>query len=202
MTDPTGYQQNPMNYQTAYTGPQRPTAVTVAAVIGIVLASLSLICNGLGILGALFQGLFQGLAGQAQQMEMPKSVTIASVAIALVGFILAIAWLAISIGLLKLAPWSRGAALKLAMVHIVFCIVALVVNVTVVAPETKKATEQALAQQQTSPSAPKLGSGFAAGAAYGGAAVAVVWGLIIPATMLIALRGASARVAFESQPPM
>lgn len=174
--------------------------MTVAAIFGIVLASLSLICNIFGIFGLIVQ-----TATSAQQsVKLPPLVMAVSVVSIVLSTILGITWLAVSIGLLKMAPWAVAWGRKLALIHIGLLVLTLAVSLILVAPETKKMAEAQFEEQQRrqgsngTPPPPGLAKGFAAGMAYGGPLIGFVIGMILPTTMLIALNRPSVKAAMGS----
>ena len=183
------------------TPPARPTALTVAAVLGIVLASLSLLCNIIGIFGVIMQSAMSGQPGAVKMSPMMNGI---GATMAVISLIIAITWLAVSIGLLKVAPWAISLGKKLALIHILILVLSLVVSLVVVAPETKRAAEQAFNEQQARQGSsgnsppPGFAKGFAAGMAYGGPLIGFVIGLILPVTMLIALGRPSVQAALAA----
>jgi hypothetical protein len=162
----------------------------VAAIMGIILACIGLLCNVINLGGIAVQVAMKGKPGQ---VDVPPTIAGVSAIIAVVFLILAMVWLAVSIGLLKIAPWAISLARKLAVLHIVLLVAYLAVSLVFLAPETKRLTEEQLEAQQDSQGSganqPPLGfaKGVAAGAAYGGPVLGFLFGLILPLTMIIAL---------------
>ena len=170
-------------YQSQPLLPPRPTALTVVAVIGLVIASLGLICNGTG-------GIFSAVAaagitpGRAGQPQLPAWVNATSAAEAFMSLFIDIAWIVVCIGLLRLSPWARGAAVTLATIHIVWLLLSTGFTLAVLSPVTKRTMEQMPMSSNAGGNPPGFQQGFAVGAAYGGPVLGLLFGLILPVMML------------------
>ena len=204
MTQPY-YQPDYYSHQTAAN--PRPAAVTAAAIIGIVIASLGLLCHGGGLIGALWQALGPRVAGQP---ELPAWVNATSAVLAVVFLVLAILWMVVSIGLLRMSGWARTLGVRLAVVHLLLLIVEVAVLLIFIAPVTKDTVASAMANQPGGATNPVNTAGFqrgmAMGAAYGGPVIGFLVGLILPLTMVTILTRPTTKAAFEGaaappQPP-
>jgi hypothetical protein len=172
-----------MPYQSPQLAPPRPTALTVVAVIGIVLASLGLVCNGAnGILNLVAS---TGTTLGANQPQVPAWVHASQALEAFVGLLLDIAWIVVGIGLLRLSPWARGLAMAVGVTHIIWLLITTGFNLAVVAPIMKQSMEQMPAPANSPGNTQAFQRGFAMGAAYLGPIFALVFGLILPVMMLI-----------------
>jgi hypothetical protein len=183
--------------------PPRPTALTVVAVIGIVLASLGIICNGFsGVSSALAAAGITPLA--ANQPQLPRWVNVIGSADAFISLFIDITWIIVCIGLLRLSLWARKAAVTLACVHLVWLVVTAVFNFGVVAPHTKELLEQQLASQPgpaSGPSAATMGT-IAAASVYFGIGLGLLFGLILPVMMLATMTRQSMKDLFAATPAM
>jgi hypothetical protein len=142
------------------------------------------------------------MSGTHGQVAMPARILAVGATWAVVSLILLISWLAISVGLLKIAPWAISFGKKLAPVHILLLVLSLAVSLVFVAPETKKMAEQQFEAQRQSqnsknPPPPAVAKGFAVGMAYGGPIIGFLIGMILPTTMLIALGRPSVKIALD-----
>lgn len=111
------------NYQgVAPVGVQkRPTSVTVLAIIGIVLGSLSL-------LGSLCGTIMVFVAGQQMQQALAHIPKAWLVIQTIMGFAISVILLAGSIGSLQLALWARKAMLAYAIVSLAMSVVGLITS--------------------------------------------------------------------------
>ena len=129
---------------------------------------------------------------------MPGWVTAFGAIAAVVFLIIAIMWLATSIGLLKLAAGRDRWRQSWRQTHIALLVLWLGVNLILIFPVTRPIMEQQMAQRQAASSTPPP-AGFASimsGALYAGTILGFLFGLIIPITMLACLTRKSARAAF------
>lgn len=190
----------------------RPSSVTAAAIVGIVLASLGILCNLIALAGAAMQSAIRtsgssGASSSTTPVPLPGWMMAVGAIAAVAFLVIAIVWLVVSIGLLKIAGWALSLATKLAPLHIVLLVLWLGVNLILIAPESKKALEEQFQQQQQSsqrtPPPPGFAKGFAVGAAYAGPVLSFVLAMILPVTMLICLSRPTAKAAFgQVSPPL
>ena len=189
---PPGVPYEPLPMQ-----PPRPTALTVVAVIGIVIASLGLICNGIN-------GIFSAVAAvganpmAANQPQLPRWISATTSVEAFLSLFIDIAWIAVCIGLLRVSPWARKAAVNLASVHVVWLLISAGFNLGVLAPTMKQAMEQMQPPPNAPANAQAFQRGIAAGAAYGGPVLGLLFGLILPVMMLATMTRQSMKAVFAA----
>lgn len=190
MTQPIPPSYPPMgNYGAANYGmPARPKALTVAAIMGIVFASLNLLCNGWG----LIKNFGIAVWARDRQVELSRAFTVFNFADAAVFLLLAIVWMIVSIFLLKAALWAISAGRKLAIVHILLLVGYVVGSFALASDARKLYREQIDEQQRSQPaSAQPMPAGMMDAmvniATYGAPIIAALLGLVVPITMLIAL---------------
>lgn len=116
---------------------QRPTSVTVFGILNICWGSISLLSFGLSLVVlAFFQHAASvpttELLNQNEVYRLWRNIG------TVLGIIGSCALLAGGIGLLKLKPWGRGLSIGYAIYAIIFALVSLVVNVTIVFPTLTK----------------------------------------------------------------
>jgi hypothetical protein len=183
----------------------RPTAVTVAAIIGIVIASLFVLCIGISL-------LMEAVASPADKPQVPGWVAGTQVAFALLSMLLFVAWIVICVGLLTMSGWARSAGLTLATAHVLILLVTTGVHLGLIAQHLRPALEVAIEREQarqaeasgnttttgptTLPDLVSYNSAMATGLAYGLPVIGLVLGLILPVMMLIVLTRPSVKAAF------
>src|SRR5262245_10688660 len=109
---------------------ERPTSLTVIAIIGIALGALGILCGT----PSKFYMLFVGFGPPNPTIEFIKdnpALLVWTVASTLLSFLLAVACLAGGIGALKLRPWSRWALYAYAIGEIVLATIGVILQVTV-----------------------------------------------------------------------
>jgi hypothetical protein len=196
--------------------PDRPAALTVAAVFLFIYGGLGLCCNGLGVVGAAASAagspMFRAqgsktttVNGQTTttsfdtEAEMEKHApgykVVAGVR-ASIGLLLALAALGAGVGVLQMRAWGRYTALAWAALYILAGLVGLVYEVAVLIPANEKVMEAMVAtgapgsQQVASVARPFI---------YLNAVIILVC-LIFPAVSFFLLNGAAARRAFAGLP--
>ncbi len=171
----------------------RPGIVTAAAVVGLVIGSLSLICDVFSVVMTVARHVMSD-PGTAPP---PGWMTTSSLVMQLITFIFATAWIIGSVNLLRVAPWSRRFALRLAKVNLLYIAASLVFGFAI-APQTKAAMEQQMAANTNRDSqSVNMGKGFSTAMAYGGPVIGAVVGSILPGLMLIFLSQSNAIAAFK-----
>jgi hypothetical protein len=171
--------------------PARPTSVTVLAIIGIVLASLSLICTPFQLIGA-FMG---GAAGSPNPMMSTPILSAWTIGSSILGVLLAVGLLIGCIGSLRLAGWGRKLMLAVAVVSIVFAVVGAVMNGLVVVPAMMNSPEMAQMPQEQRQVAMAFGGGV-------GACCALLVGAVYPICVLVFFSKESVKQAFSGVPAM
>jgi hypothetical protein len=175
MPPPSGYEPTPLAYQVPVP-PLRPTSVSVIAIIGIVLASLGLICTPFALI-PFFMTSAAAQNPQIQMMHDSKPLMAWTIGSLAINFVLAILLLAASIGSLRLSAWARKGMIAWAIASSAMAIIGTAVQCVFVLP-------QLLA---------KMNSGNPAdyGAAIGGivgAVFGIIFSLILPAFILVYYR--------------
>jgi hypothetical protein len=199
--------------------PDRPAALTVAAVFLFIYGGLGLCCNGLGVVGAaasaagspMFGARAQGsktttVNGQTTttsfdsdaelEKHAPGYKIVAGVR-ASIGLLLALAALGAGVGVLRMRGWGRYTALAWAALYILAGLVGLVYEVAVLIPANEKVMEAMVAtgapgsQQVASVARPFL---------YANAVIILVC-LVFPVVSFFLLNGAAARRAFAGFAP-
>jgi hypothetical protein len=112
--------------------PTRPTSVTAIAIIGIVLALMGIVCTPLGALPYFMQfGPPNPMIDMVKDNTLLYAWTMLSL---LLGFFLAIALMAGSIGALMLKPWARLTLIAYAGLAMAFGLVGAIVQFAVMMP--------------------------------------------------------------------
>lgn len=127
-------QPQPPPFALAYSTlrPSRPGVLSVAAVMGIVVASLGLLASASGVLSAVGMS-FMNRAMPMMRMMSPGALAV-TIGDAVIGAALAGMLLTGSIGLQRLRPWSRRVLLWWAGVYLLNVAVYLVLSILVLVP--------------------------------------------------------------------
>lgn len=196
------YGQQPQYGQTPYGQPQplsygqpatsgRPTSVTVIAIIGIILASLALLCGG----GGLVINLIAAGGGLPGQPKPSGTQTTYNVVTGLIILVWGVALLLGCIGALRMSPWARKFLVTLSIVDIAYVIVKNLIALLVVVPEQVRLIQAQMAQQQAAPPQGFM-QGMTAGT-YGAVVLVAILSLIYPIATLIVMRKPDVVSAFE-----
>jgi hypothetical protein len=172
---PPGIPYNQPHYEMM--PPPAPKSIMVLGIIGIVLASLSLLCRTINLVV---------YAAMPDVREMPTATW--EIIISIVSVAFAIVLLIAAIGVIRRAPWARTLILGWAAAYILLLIVELAVAIMYSVPATIEA-------QKNQPNA-TIQPGFE-GFAYCGATGAILLFLIYPIFVLVFMRKANVIAAFE-----
>lgn len=173
--DPTNMYQP--EYQQAV--PKRPTSVTVLAIIGIILGSLSVLCSPMGLLPYFVQiGPPNPMIDSVKNDPALFGYMIGSIA---VGWVIGLLLLVGSIGALLLKDWARKGLLTYAWIQIVLGVIGFIAMITWFNPRMTAAA----------------GSNKAAalGGQIGGMIGAII-GLILPVLILVFMNRPHVKAAF------
>jgi len=190
-----------------YGAPQpepRPPAITGTAITGIVLASLFLICDCMGLASAVTAIAMGGknpLVPNAPMMHDPL-VNGINLADSLIKLALAGVLLAVSIGALRLARWARKTAIPWAVITLTWATIALVLQLVWVVPATVRFMVQSRSQQPAP--MPQGIEGILKASQFGSAIGAWLFWCAPPVCFLLLWRSPKIVAAFESnsgQPP-
>lgn len=129
---PTG---QPMEY---YTGPRRPTSVTVLAIIGIVWGILALICNGAVMIPYVVP--LNQPNPVVDEVKANSGLLAWTVGSNVLRILLSFFLIVGCIGLLKLQNWARAGLRGYAVMMIVLAVIDTVVTIMWIGPITKNAT--------------------------------------------------------------
>ena len=184
MPPPSSYQPAPLAYEVPVP-PLRPTSVSVIAIIGIVLASLGLICTPFAVIPFVMTGA-AAQNPQIQLIQNNKPLMAWSILALVVQFLLSILLLTASIGSLRLSNWARKGMIAWAIASSVMAVLSTAVQCVFIVPQLMA----------------KMNSGNPAdyGAAIGGiigAVAGIVFAFILPAFILIFFRKPHVVDAFE-----
>jgi hypothetical protein len=172
----------------------RPTSVTVFAVLNIVFGTLGVICTPFALVYTFFAPQMQGFYANAgiasemstnafEMMQTPAYQTFMIVS-TLLGTLVSALLIAAGIGLLKLRPWARWISIGYAVYAVLSLILGQVVSYFLI----------------TKPLLENIGSGpermGMVGGLYGGMIGSVCW-LIYPVVLLIFMLLPSVKAAFR-----
>lgn len=191
MSDPNQtYSPQPVGYVPIEYTPQRPTSVTVLAIIGIVLATLTLvICMPLAVVPFFIPAVTDQNPGVAA-IKNNTALFAWTLAGAGIGMVTSILLLVASIGSLKLLAWARHGMIAYAVITILMTIVNTVIQFAFVFPIT-------LSPSNLPPGAPPNTMGMIKAFTYGSTLVGVTIMLVLPVCILIFFRKAHVVDAFE-----
>ena len=175
---------NPIPYARQYEmgPPPRPLSISVLAIIGIILAAITLLGGVCGLLSQLSGSAADPFSQAMQQSAILKMWTVAG---SVVGMLLAIVLLVGAIGALVLRPWARRAMVFYAAAEILLQAVGLVIFLTVTLPLLRPLMES------TDSAARFGGAGIAIAAPLG----TILW-MIYPIFVLIFMRKPPVKLAF------
>jgi hypothetical protein len=174
--------------------PEKPSVVTGLAVTGIILGSLGILCNGLGLLGGIFMA-FMGKSPMFANAPVLKDPAINAFGIAnsAIDLLLCIALLALCIAAFNLKTFAHSALMRWAIVAIIWATVAFIAQATWVLP----ATADFMLQQQ--PRAQAAAAGYRVGQVIGAGFVWLVY-CTMPVLFLILWRAPRVLAAFGKTP--
>ncbi|HZK81343.1 MAG TPA: hypothetical protein VFC46_09760 [Humisphaera sp.] len=130
---------------------RRPTAVSVIAVIGIVMASLGFIVAAFGVITAISTAIM-GRAMPMMQWQT-SSVMTATICEAVFGAALAAALMTGSIGLLRLRSWSRRVLIWWGWIYLAGAAVFLLLQIVIVVPSQVTMVTKMMAAMPPAPPA-------------------------------------------------
>jgi hypothetical protein len=196
---------DPIAYNSGVYQPNpRPTSVTVISIISIVIGSLFLFCNALGLIGQLLM-LASGGRNPFLRSAPPMNnaaVTAYGVVISVINLLIAGAFLFAGIGGLKLWPSARRGLIALSVFVVFYATLALVVQLVWVGPRTLEYSHRIQRQlHQTTPT--PMVDDFQKTAQVVGAFIGWVIWCAVPVCVLIFWRSPQVISAFEpgSLPP-
>jgi len=189
----TPYDPNYMYQSNIQPAPQRPTAVTVIAIIGIILGALGVLCMGAGLVMTITGKTF-GASGQAA--ELPAPAKTASIALGIGSVILWGLLLAGSVGALMLQEWARKLLIGVSVVDLVFGIAKLAVNIILILPATLE-----MMQQNAPPNQPANMVPIMRGTMYITAVLFWLVGAVLPIFTIVIMRKPHVVAAFRSDEP-
>jgi hypothetical protein len=165
----------------------RPTAVTVLAIIGLVLGGLLVLCKPLGAAVQLLMPMPQPNAVMNLMRNDPaiRGFTIGST---ITGTLLSLLLLMSSIGSLGLRQWARTGMLAYAFLAVVMSLVNQAVGVFVIGPEVERAIQQS---GMPTPPGMKMMGGWV------GVAVGLALGLWYPLLIIVYYTRPRVKEAFE-----
>ena len=171
---------------------QRPTVVSGLAITGIIIASLGILCNGIGVL-AQVAVMVMGKSPAMANVPMMHDAAINAFGIAnsTIDLVLCIALLAFCIGALNLKPFAHTALMIWSVIALVWVTLAFVAQVAWVLP----ATADFVARQQGSNAPPGMAAGYRVGQVIGAGFVWLIY-CTPPALFLILWRGQRVLAAF------
>jgi hypothetical protein len=164
-------------------------SVTVLAIIGIVIASLSLICVPFQLIGAFISAPGGG-GNPAMSTPALAAWTIGS---SVVGVLMSVALLIGCIGSLKLAAWGRKLMLAVAAISLVVTVVSVVVNALLVMPALMNSPEMAQLPEEQRRIATFIGGSF-------GVCCGLIFGALYPIFVLVFFNKADVKLAFSGMP--
>lgn len=182
----------------------RPTSVTVISIFAIILGSLGLLCNAIGL---VTQALMIASGGRNPFMpNLPAmsdtAVSAYGAATSVVNLIISAILLAAGIGGMKLRPLARRAMVALSVFVLGWATVITVVQIVWVRPRTIEYSHQMQARMGT-PNAAAVPKGVESGIQIGGAIIGWILWCALPVCVLAFWRSARVIAAFEQpQPPM
>jgi len=145
---------------------ERPTSVTVLAIIGIIFGFFGFICAPLGLLSTITQGATTAVPNfqqgfQMQQVDLPGGAQAMMIINGAVSFIAAIILLTGSIASFQMKPIARTAMNTYAILAIVNNLVSVVVQIVIMGPMI----QQQMPNNEMSPAATFIGMALGAGCA-------------------------------------
>ncbi len=190
---PSPFQPSPDLAYYGNVAQQRPTVVSGLAITGIIIGSLGILCNGIGVLAqiaVILMGKSPALANTPMMHD--PAINAFGVANSTIDLVLCIALLAFSIGALNLKPFSHSALMRRSVIALVWVTVAFIAQVVWVLP----ATADFMAKQQGSAArTPAMAAGFRAGQVIGAGFVWVLY-CTLPVLFLLLWRTPQVLAAF------
>jgi hypothetical protein len=178
---------------------QRPGVITGLAVTGIVLGSVGILCNGIGLLAQLFLIVVgkNPVTANAPVMKDPL-INGVGVASAVISLVLSIMLLVDCIGALRLKPGAHSGLIRWSWMTLVWATVSFVMQAVWILPAT---ADFVLAQQTRTGSLPPPGmaAGFRFGQVIGAGIVWIIW-CILPVLFLTLWRSPQVLAAFGKAP--
>ena len=173
--------------------PEKPGIVSGLAVTGIILGSLGILCNGLGLLGGIFVALM-GKSPMFANTPMPADPAINAFGIAnsAIDLVICIALLALCIAAYNLKPFAHSALMRWAIVAIIWATVAFIAQATWILP----ANADFMLKQQ--PRAQAAAAGYRVGQVIGAGFVWLVY-CTLPVLFLILWRSPRVLAVFGKE---
>lgn len=173
----------------------KPLAITAPAVTGIVLASLFLLCNCLGLFGSIFVMAMGGknpVMPNAPVMSDPVANGVGA-ADSGVKLVLSAVLLAGSIGALRLSPWARKTLVIWSVLTLIWATAALALEIVYVLPA---ALEMARRAQPNGVAPPANMVSIMKATQIGQYVIAWLFWCVLPAVFLILWRSPKVVAAF------
>ena len=179
--------------------PARPGSINGLAITGIILGSLGILCNGVGLLA---QAVVMSTGKNPMMPNAPvisdPVVTGSGAVTSFVSLAISIWLLASSIGALYLKPAARRSLIKWSVVTLIWAVVLFVVQVTLVIPATADLIlKQPTVNGSTPP--PGMAAGIKVFQFLGAGVVSVIW-CVLPVLILLMWRSPRVIAAFEKPP--
>jgi len=174
--------------------PEKPGIVSGLAITGIILGSLGILCNGLGLLGGIFM-MFMGKSPMFANAPVLKDPAINAFGIAnsAIDLVLCIALLALCIAAYNLKPFAHSALMRWAIFAIIWATAAFIAQATWILP----ATADFMQQQQ--PRAQAAAAGYRFGQIIGAGFVWLIY-CTLPVLFLTLWRSPRVLAAFGKTP--
>jgi hypothetical protein len=181
----------------AYAQPlkDRPTSVTVLAIIGIIWAIISILGAAYGLISSiLMMSSGRTLFGPGR-LNLPHSLVVVSIVQGVIGLALATTLLVSCIGALYLRRWAFRLVMTYAILTLLIATISTVLQVTWFGPETLSAMKQS---QPNNPAFAQA-QNIVQWAMVGGACIGWVFGCALPFCFLILWNKPQVKEAFEVQ---